>query len=138
MIRHHPSDDSILSYANGSLGRPLALALGAHLDGCGQCCRTLGLAEALAEYTHLLIRRDMGIDRQDKRTKEEIFRQGYQGSRYSFGYPACPNLEDQTKLFQLLPGEKIGVHLSETFQMAPEQSTSAIIVHHPQAKYFGV
>lgn len=95
-------------------------------------------AEALAEYTHSLIRRDLGIDRQDKRTKEEIFRQGYQGSRYSFGYPACPNLEDQKKLFSLLPAEKIGITLSETFQMAPEQSTSAIVVHHPQAKYFSV
>jgi len=95
-------------------------------------------AEALAEYTHLLIRRDLGIDKQDKRKKEEIFRQGYQGSRYSFGYPACPNLEDQKKLFHLLPAEKIGISLSEAFQMAPEQSTSAIIVHHPQAKYFSV
>ena len=95
-------------------------------------------AEALAEFTHLLIRRDLGIDRQDKRTKEEIFRQGYQGSRYSFGYPACPNLEDQKKLFELLPADKIGISLSETFQMSPEQSTSAIIVHHPQAKYFSV
>jgi 5-methyltetrahydrofolate--homocysteine methyltransferase len=93
-------------------------------------------AEALAEYTHLLIRRDLGIDQRDKRTKDEIFRQGYQGSRYSFGYPACPNLEDQKKLFHVLPAEKIGISLSETFQMAPEQSTSAIIVHHPQAKYF--
>lgn len=95
-------------------------------------------AEALAEYTHLLIRRDLGIDKRDKRTKDEIFRQGYQGSRYSFGYPACPNLEDQKKLFHLLPAEKIGISLSETFQMVPEQSTSAVIVHHPQAKYFGV
>ena len=95
-------------------------------------------AEALAEYTHWLIRRDLGIDKQDKHTKEDIFRQGYQGSRYSFGYPACPNLEDQKKLFHLLPAEKIGISLSETFQMAPEQSTAALIVHHPQAKYFGV
>jgi len=96
------------------------------------------VAEAMAEYAHLMIRRDLGIDKQDKRTKEEIFRQGYQGSRYSFGYPACPNLEDQVKLFQLLPADKIGIRLSETFQMMPEQSTSAIIVHHPQAKYFSV
>ena len=94
--------------------------------------------EALAEYVHAMIRRDMGVHLQDRRSKEEIFRQGYQGSRYSFGYPACPNLEDQKKLFQLLPGDKIGVQLSETFQMVPEQSTSAIIVHHPQAKYFSV
>ncbi len=94
--------------------------------------------EALAEYAHLLIRRDLGIDKQDKRSREEIFRQGYQGSRYSFGYPACPDLEEQKKLFYLLPAEKIGITLSETFQMHPEQSTSAIIVHHPQAKYFSV
>ncbi len=95
-------------------------------------------AEALAEFTHLLIRRDLGIDKKDKRTKDEIFRQGYQGSRYSFGYPACPNLEDQKKLFHILPADKIGIILTETFQMHPEQSTSAIIVHHPQAKYFSV
>ncbi len=95
-------------------------------------------AEALAEYTHLMIRKDLGIDNMDKRTKDEIFRQGYQGSRYSFGYPACPNLEDQKKLFEILPVSKIGISLSETFQMTPEQSTSAIIVHHPQAKYFSV
>ncbi|MFA5159742.1 MAG: methionine synthase [Candidatus Omnitrophota bacterium] len=94
--------------------------------------------DALAEYAHLLIRRDLGIDERDKRTKDEIFRQGYQGSRYSFGYPACPDLGDQKKLFHLLPAEKIGISLSETFQMAPEQSTSAIIVHHPQAKYFSI
>ncbi|MBU9889093.1 MAG: methionine synthase [Candidatus Omnitrophica bacterium] len=95
-------------------------------------------AEAFAEYLHAQIRREMGIHLQDKRYKEEIFRQGYQGSRYSFGYPACPNLEDQKKLFELIPANKIGVSLSETFQMVPEQSTSAIIVHHPQAKYFGI
>jgi 5-methyltetrahydrofolate--homocysteine methyltransferase len=94
--------------------------------------------EALAEYTHLMIRRDMGIGHQDKKTKEEIFRQKYQGSRYSFGYPACPHLEDQKKLFEILPAQKIGIALSETFQMVPEQSTSAIIAHHPQAKYFGL
>ncbi len=96
------------------------------------------MAEAFAEYLHAQIRREMGIHLQDKRYKEEIFRQGYQGSRYSFGYPACPNLEDQKKLFELVPASKIGVTLSETLQMVPEQSTSAIILHHPQAKYFGV
>lgn len=95
-------------------------------------------AEALAEYLHAVIRKELKIHLADKKTKTEIFRQGYQGSRYSFGYPACPNLEDQRKLFQLLPADKIGVKLSETFQMVPEQSTSAIIVHHPQARYFSV
>ncbi len=96
------------------------------------------ITEALAEYVHGLVRRDLGISGSDRPRKEEIFVQGYQGSRYSFGYPACPNLEDQKKLFEILPGDKIGVHLSETFQMIPEQSTSALIVHHPQAKYFKV
>jgi 5-methyltetrahydrofolate--homocysteine methyltransferase len=69
----------------------------------------------------------------------DLFHQKYRGSRYSFGYPACPNLEDQTKLFALLkPEENIGVRLTSGFHMEPEQSTSAIIVHHPQAKYFVV
>jgi len=95
-------------------------------------------AEAFAEYMHALVRREMGIHLQDKKYKEEIFRQGYQGSRYSFGFPACPNLEDQKKLFELVPASKIGVSLSETLQMVPEQSTSAIALHHPQAKYFSV
>jgi 5-methyltetrahydrofolate--homocysteine methyltransferase len=69
----------------------------------------------------------------------DLFHQKYRGSRYSFGYPACPNLEDQAKLFQLLkPEEAIGVRLTEGYQLDPEQSTSALIVHHPQAKYFSV
>ncbi len=96
------------------------------------------MVEAFAEYLHALIRREMGIHLQDKRYRGDIFKQGYQGSRYSFGYPACPNLEDQRKLFELVPAAKIGVTLSETLQMVPEQSTSAIILHHPQAKYFGI
>ena len=69
----------------------------------------------------------------------DLFHQKYQGSRYSFGYPACPNLEDQTKLFALLhPEENVGVKLTTGFLLEPEQSTSAIVVHHPQAKYFVV
>jgi 5-methyltetrahydrofolate--homocysteine methyltransferase len=69
----------------------------------------------------------------------DLFHQKYRGSRYSFGYPACPNLEDQTKLFALLkPEEAIGVRLTSGYHMEPEQSTSAIVVHHPQAKYFVV
>ena len=83
-----------------------------------------------------MIRREWGIGASDAPAREEVFRQGYQGSRYSFGYPACPNLEEQTKLFQLIPAEKIGVTLTEEFQLVPEQSTSAIVVHHPRAKYF--
>lgn len=95
-------------------------------------------AEALAEYTHKMIRKELGFDQRDSHNREEVFRQGYQGSRYSFGYPACPNLEDQHKLFQLIPAEKIGVSLTEEFQLVPEQSTSAIVVHHPRAKYFTI
>ena len=67
-----------------------------------------------------------------------VFHQGYQGSRFSFGYPACPDLEDQTKLFELLDPARIDVELTEEFQLDPEQSTSAIIVHHPEAKYFSI
>jgi 5-methyltetrahydrofolate--homocysteine methyltransferase len=95
-------------------------------------------AEAMAELWHKRIRQELGIDGKDAKEIKRLFSQGYQGSRYSFGYPACPNLEDQAKLFTLLQPERIGVTLTEEFQMEPEQSTSAIIVHHPDAKYFNV
>lgn len=95
-------------------------------------------AEALAELWHKVVRRELGIGGNDAADLKKLFSQGYQGSRYSFGYPACPNLEDQTKLFELLRPERIGVSLTEEFQLVPEQSTSAIIVHHPQAKYFNI
>ncbi len=94
------------------------------------------LTEALAEYWHTRIREELGIGGDDATELSEIFRQGYRGSRYSFGYPACPDLEDQTKLLDLLEPERIGVTLTEEYQLEPEQSTSAIIVHHPEAKYF--
>jgi len=94
------------------------------------------LAEALAEYWHGRIRDELGFADQDDPDLDAVFRQGYRGSRYSFGYPACPDLEDQTKLLELLHPERIGVELSEEFQLHPEQSTSAIIAHHPEAKYF--
>jgi 5-methyltetrahydrofolate--homocysteine methyltransferase len=94
-------------------------------------------AEALAEYVHKRIREEFGIAGDDASRINDLFHQKYRGSRYSFGYPACPNLEDQTKLFALLkPEEAIGVRLSTGFQLEPEQSTSAIVVHHPAAKYF--
>jgi 5-methyltetrahydrofolate--homocysteine methyltransferase len=96
-------------------------------------------AEALAELFHKQIREELGIAGDDAERTGDLFHQKYRGSRYSFGYPACPNLEDQTKLFALLkPEENIGVRLTSGFHMEPEQSTSAIIVHHPQAKYFVV
>lgn len=95
-------------------------------------------AEALAEMWHKRIREELGIAAGDAENMAKLFHHGYQGSRYSFGYPACPRLEDQTKLFELLKPERIGVELTEEFQLDPEQSTSAIIVHHPEAKYFNV
>jgi 5-methyltetrahydrofolate--homocysteine methyltransferase len=93
-------------------------------------------AEALAEYMHREIRRELGIGADDSPRITDLFHQKYRGSRYSFGYPACPNLEDQTKLFAILHPEEIGVTLTDTFQIEPEQSTSAVVVHHPSAKYF--
>jgi 5-methyltetrahydrofolate--homocysteine methyltransferase len=95
-------------------------------------------AEALAEMWHKKIREELGISGRDAKEMKRLFSQGYQGSRYSFGYPACPNLEDQAKLMALLGGERIGVHLTEEFQLEPEQSTNAIIVHHPEARYFNI
>ncbi|MDZ7343524.1 MAG: methionine synthase [candidate division KSB1 bacterium] len=95
-------------------------------------------AEALAEYWHKKMREELGIGSDDAKDLRELFQQGYRGSRYSFGYPACPNLEDQAKLFRLLDPSRINISLTEEFQLVPEQSTSAIVVHHPQAKYFTV
>jgi len=95
-------------------------------------------AEALAEFWHKHIRQELGIADQDSKDLNKLFRQGYQGSRFSFGYPACPNLEDQTKLFELLDPSLIDVELSEEFQLEPEQSTSAIVIHHPEARYFSI
>ncbi len=95
-------------------------------------------AEALAEYWHSHIRRELNIHQDDGSKVKELFRQKYQGSRYSFGYPACPDLKDQEIIFKLLDAPAEGLTLTEEFQIVPEQSTSAIIVHHPGAKYFSV
>jgi 5-methyltetrahydrofolate--homocysteine methyltransferase len=95
-------------------------------------------AEALAELWHKRIREELGIAGRDAKNLNELFRQGYQGSRFSFGYPACPNLEDQAKVFELLDPSRIDVELTEEFQLDPEQSTSAIIIHHPEARYFSI
>jgi len=96
-------------------------------------------AEALAELHHKKMREELGIAADDSPHIRDLFHQKYRGSRYSFGYPACPNLEDQTKLFALLhPEENVGVRLTSGFLLEPEQSTSAIVVHHPAAKYFVV
>ena len=94
------------------------------------------LTEALAEHWHARVREEYRVIAQDAPDLQGILDQGYRGSRYSFGYPACPDLEQQVQLCELLDPGRIGVELSEEFQLHPEQSTSAIIVHHPEAKYF--
>ncbi len=96
------------------------------------------MAEALAEYVHKRIRAELGFAAEDERDIEKMLSQGYRGGRYSFGYPACPKLEDQAPLLRLLGAERIGVDLSDEWQLHPEQSTSAIVLHHPRAKYFSV
>src|SRR5215472_5471090 len=96
------------------------------------------MAEAMAEYVHKRIRSELGFAADDDRDMEKMLSQGYRGSRYSFGYPACPTLEDQGPLLSLLGGARIGVSLSEEFQLHPEQSTSALVVLNPHAKYFSV
>ncbi|MFO0576519.1 MAG: methionine synthase [Polyangia bacterium] len=94
--------------------------------------------EALAELIHRRMRHELGIAHADAPLIEQLFSQGYQGSRYSFGYPACPNLEDHAQLFRLIQADRIGIALSEEFQLVPEQSTCAIIAHHPDARYFSI
>ena len=94
------------------------------------------LTEALAEHWHARMREELQVKSEDSTDLQGILDQGYRGSRYSFGYPACPDLEQQVQLCELLEPSRIGVELSEEFQLHPEQSTSAIIVHHPEAKYF--
>jgi 5-methyltetrahydrofolate--homocysteine methyltransferase len=94
------------------------------------------LTEALAEMWHARVRDELGFGAEDAPRLEDILRQRHRGSRYSFGYPACPDLEDRAKLVALLRPERIGVSLSEELQLHPEQSTDALVVHHPEAKYF--
>ncbi|WP_404962505.1 methionine synthase [Streptomyces sp. 147326] len=94
------------------------------------------LAEAMAEYWHARVRSELGIAGSDPGSMDGMFRTEYQGCRYSLGYPACPDLEDRAKIAALLQPERIGVHLSQEFQLHPEQSTDAIVIHHPEATYF--
>ena len=104
-----------------------------YLHGFGVEC-----AEALAEFWHKRMRQELGFGSEDDPSMARVFQQQYRGSRYSFGYPACPNLEDRTFVVELLRPEEIGVTLSENYMLVPEQSTDALVVHHPQAKYFDV
>jgi len=96
------------------------------------------MAEAMAEYAHKRIRAELGHAGEDDRDMDKLLSQGYRGSRYSFGYPACPKLEDQAPLLRLLGAERLGISLSDEWQLHPEQSTSAIVVLNPRAKYFSV
>lgn len=96
------------------------------------------MAEAMAEYVHKRIRAEWGFAAEDERDIDRMLQQGYRGGRYSFGYPACPRLEDQVPLLRLLGAERIGVSISDEWQLHPEQSTSAVVLHHPRAKYFSV
>ncbi|MFB7978289.1 methionine synthase [Streptomyces vinaceus] len=94
------------------------------------------LAEAMAEYWHARVRAELGFGGEDPAAVEDMFDLKYRGARFSLGYGACPDLEDRAKIADLLQPERIGVHLSEEFQLHPEQSTDAIVIHHPEAKYF--
>ncbi len=104
-----------------------------YMHGLGVEC-----AEALAEYWHKHMRQELGIGGDDAPEVRKLFTQGYRGSRYSFGYPACPEMSDQEKLWRLIEPGRLGCKLTENWQIDPEQSTSAIVVHHPEAKYFNV
>ncbi|HTJ72766.1 MAG TPA: methionine synthase [Actinospica sp.] len=94
------------------------------------------LTEALAEYWHARVRAELGFASQDPATIDGMLKLEYRGARFSLGYGACPNLEDRTKIVELLEPHRIGVELSEEYQLHPEQSTDAIVIHHPEAKYF--
>jgi 5-methyltetrahydrofolate--homocysteine methyltransferase len=98
----------------------------------------LEVAEGLAERIHQIMRDRWGFPDSPDMTMQERFAAKYQGQRFSFGYPACPNLEDQEKLFRLLHPEEIGIELTEGFMMEPEASVSAIVFAHPEARYFNV
>ena len=115
-------------------GRPFSQAIARELAQCDDLLFVTGHYEGFDER----IREELGIAGDDAPDVRKLFQQRYQGSRFSFGYPACPNLEDQAKLFELIDPARIGVELTEEFQLDPEQSTSAIIVHHPEAKYFNI
>ena len=104
-----------------------------HLRGLG-----IETAEALAEYFHRYIRIELDMANEDSPNIFDLFHCSYRGVRHTFGYPACPNLTDQSKLWPLLKPERISVELSETYQLVPENSIAAIVVHHPEARYFNV
>jgi 5-methyltetrahydrofolate--homocysteine methyltransferase len=93
-------------------------------------------AEAMAEWLHARIRKELGFAEEDSDNIKDLLRQRYRGSRYSFGYPACPNMQDQYKQLDLLKTDRINMYMDDSEQLYPEQSTTAIITYHPVAKYF--
>lgn len=122
-----------VSHASERAGREDRYLEMLHLHGFAS-----SLAEAMAEYMHHRIRVQLGLAGEESGDPADAFRHRYLGRRYSFGYPACPDLKEQQTLFQLLAPERIGVSLTRSFQMVPEHSTSALIVHHPEAHHFSV
>jgi 5-methyltetrahydrofolate--homocysteine methyltransferase len=94
------------------------------------------MAEALAEWTHAKIRQELGYSHNEPDNIRDVLAQRYQGSRYSFGYPACPNIQDQYTLLDLLDAGRINLYMDESEQLYPEQSTTAIVAYHPVARYF--
>jgi 5-methyltetrahydrofolate--homocysteine methyltransferase len=142
-FRPRPSGDTdVVAFQLVTVGSEISEATGelfaknAYRDYLELHGLSVQLAEALAEYWHKRIREVLGLAALDPPDLDGILRVGYRGCRYSFGYPACPDLEDRAKVMRLLDAERIGVTLSEEFQLAPEQSTDALIAHHPEAKYF--
>jgi 5-methyltetrahydrofolate--homocysteine methyltransferase len=115
-----------------------AKAAGRYLYSHGLQALAIESAEACAEWLHRRIREDWGFPDPPELTMADRFTSRYRGKRYSFGYPACPNLEDQAGIWMLLRPEEIGVHLTEGMMMDPEASVSALVFHHPDCAYFSV
>jgi 5-methyltetrahydrofolate--homocysteine methyltransferase len=136
-------ETDVIAFHVVTMGNPVAeaanklFAADAYRDYVELHGLSVQLTEALAEMWHARVREELGFGTDDDADMDNLIaKQGYRGSRYSFGYPACPDVEMQAVLVDLLEPSRIGVELSEEFQLHPEQSTSALIVHHPEAKYF--
>ncbi len=140
----HGAQTDVVAFQLATMGQRVSLATGelfaknAYREYLELHGLSVQLTEALAEYWHARIRRELGIADADPEDLDGFFKVGYRGARYSFGYPACPDLADRAKMVRLLEPSRIGVELSEEMQLHPEQSTDAIVVHHPEAKYFSV
>ncbi|HEY7052157.1 MAG TPA: methionine synthase [Mycobacterium sp.] len=139
----------VLPFQLATMGQPIAdftaelFAANSYRDYLEVHGISVQLTEALAEYWHRRVREELtfgghAMAAEDPDSVEEYFKLGYRGARFSFGYGACPNLEDRTKMVALLEPQRIGVTLSEELQLHPEQSTDAFVLHHPEAKYFNV